>query len=211
MVEIRPDEGAVRARLMQDFEVIRDLLGEGVVYIPPEQGYKDFRAPIGYFLTGSVILRPALARQRERAGFLILRHRDEGPALLTPDNRRMFLYDRTLYDASYDEQALGSPIIKSDWNVYRKDGRLIYVSEECAHKGNPFFLSLAPRAANGPPEREERRGFDVPDFHLRDIVRRSDRICVGAIDLPERDPAYIRTGQLRDGEPLWEGEYRLGR
>ena len=210
-IGIHPHEAVQRARMMQDFEVIRDVLGEGVVYFPPGQRSEVHWRLIRYFLAGSVILVPKQQRQRERAGFVILRHRDDGPALLTPDNRRMFLYDRALFDASYEEQALGSPIIASDWNVYRKDGRLIYVSEECAHKGNPFFLSLAPRAANGPPEREERRGFDVPDFHLRDIVRRSDRVCVGAIDLPERDPAYIRTGQLRDGEPLWEGEYRLGR
>ena len=141
----------------------------------------------------------------------MLRHRDEGPALLTPDNRRMFLYDRALYDASYDEPALGRPIVAADWNVYRKDDRLIYVSEGCAHKHAPFFLSLTPREASEPPEYGKRHGSDRMDFRLKDVVRRSDQTCVGVIELPEPDLASVRTGQLRDGEPLWEGEYRFER
>ena len=213
MVEIRPDEGAVRARLvMRDLEVIHDLLGEGVVYIPPFQGYMEFRAPIGYFLSGSIIHPPHSVRQRERVDFVILRHRDEGPALLTPDNLQMFLYDRALYDASYDEQALGRPIVASDYNVYWKNGRLIYVSEECAYWGTRFFLSLSSREASDPSEWEERRGLDDQRFHWSEIVRRFEGRCVGVIDLGGHDPDYVRTGQLGGGDvPLWEGEYRFER
>ena len=211
-VGIHPQEAVGRAQMMQDFEAIRDVLGEGVMYFPPGQRDEIHLTRIRYFLAGSVILVPKQWRQRERAGFVMLRHRDEGPALLTPDNRRMFLYDRALFDASYDEPALGRPIIASDWNVYRKDDRLIYVSEDCAHRSAPFFLSLAPRSANGPPEREEWLGFDGMGIRLRDMARRADRTCVGVIELPEHDLAYVRTGQLRDdGEPIWEGEHRFER
>ena len=208
-----PDrEAAPQAQMMRDFEVIRDVLEEGVSYTPL---LRDLHAVspwrLRYYLAGSVILVPRQWRQRDRAGFLILGHRDEGPALLTPDNRRMFLYDRALYDASYDEPALGRPIIASDWNVYRKDDRLIYVSEPCRGQDSPFFLSLTPREANEPPEREERRGFEGQLFHLWNIARRLDRKCIGVIELPEHDLASVRTGQLRDGEPLWEGEYRFER
>ena len=214
-VEHGAREAVVEAELVQDFEAIRDVLGEGVMYFPPGQrrerreDEKILQEWLRYLLAGSVVLLPKQARQRERAGFVMLRHRDEGPALLTPDNRRMFLYDRALYDASYDEPALGRPIIASDWNVYRKDDRLIYVSEDCVHKQAPFFLFLTPREANESPEHGKRRGSDRMDFRWKDIVRRSDRKCVGVIDLPEHDPASVRTGQLLDGEPLWEGAYRF--
>ena len=211
-VGIRGREALSQADLMRDFEAIRDVvLGKGVSYIPLP---RDIRSVLPwrlrYYLAGNVFLVPRQWRQRELADFVILGHRDEGPALLTPDNRRMFLYDRALQDASYDEQALGRPIIASDWNVYRKDDRLIYVREDCAREEAPFFLSLAPRAANGPSGRGERRGFDNRRFHWGDIARRLAPRCVGAIDLPEHDPAFVRTGQLRgDGEPIWEGEHRF--
>ena len=209
-VGIRGREALSQAEMMQDFEVIRDVLGKGVSYLPLLRDIHSVSPwRVRYYLAGNVFLVPRQWRQRELADFVILGHRDEGPALLTPDNRRMFLYDRALYDASYDEQALGSPIIASDWNVYRKDGRLIYVSEDCAHEEAPFFLSLAPREANA--RRDEEDGFDGLRFHWEDIARRSDRRCIGAIDLPEHDPASVRTGQLRDGEPIWEGEHRFER
>ena len=102
------------AELMSDFQTIRDVLGEGVVYIPAGHD-RLVELRIEYYLAGSVVLLAKQGRYRNEAGFLLLRHRDEGPALLTPDNRRVFLYDRSLYGASYDGQALGSPIITSDW------------------------------------------------------------------------------------------------
>ena len=94
-----PDrEAAPQAQMMRDFEVIRDVLGEGVSYIPLLRDVHSISPwRVRYYLAGSVILVPRQWRQRDRAGFLILGHRDEGPALLTPDNRRMFLYDRALY------------------------------------------------------------------------------------------------------------------
>ena len=214
-VGIHGFEAAAEADVRQDFEVIRDALGESILYYPGfNTRYYDNLRPskVRRYLAGRVILSGLQWRQREMADVVMLPHRDEGPALLTPDNRRMFLYDRALHDASYDEQALGRPIIASDWNVYRKDGRLIYVREDCAPEEAPFFLSSTPREVDDPPERKERRGFDGKVFRWKDIARRSDRRCVGAIDLPEHDVAFVRTGQLRgDGEPIWEGEHHFER
>ena len=210
-VGIRGFEAAAEAEMRRDFEVIRNVSGESVLYYPPFLHYYDVLEPglLRYYLAGSVILGGLQWRQRELADVVMLPHRDEGPALLTPDNRRMFLYDRALYDASYDEPALGRPIIASDWNVYRKGDRLIYVREGCTNRQPRFFLSPTPREADDPPGREERRGFDGETFRWKDIARRSDRRCVGVIELSEPDLASVRTGQLRDGELLWEGEYRF--
>ena len=217
-VGIRGLAAAAEADLRRDFEVIRDLSGEGVLYIPstPQRLPQYFRSKMRYFLAGSVILLPGQRRQSELADFVLLHYREEGPALLTPNNRRMFLYDRVLWDASY-EYPTGSPIIVSGgtsrWNVYLEDGRLIYISEGCPHMNARFFLSVTPREANEPPEPEKRRGFDTSYFHLVDIARRIGRKCAGEIDLPDHELASIRTGQLRarDRKPIWKGEHRFER
>ena len=219
-VMIYIEKAAYSTRLAQDFEVIRDLSGEGVLYIPPTPRRlpRDFRSMMRYFLAGSVILFTGQRWQSELADFVLLPHREEGPALLTPDNQRMFLYDRVLWDASY-EYPTGSPIIVSDvtsrWKVYLKDGRLVYISEGCPRINARFFLSVTPREANEPPESEERRGFDTSYFHLVDIARRIGRKCAGEIELPDHELASIRTGQVRTGaragELIWKGEYRFER
>ena len=199
------------AEQMQDFQVIRDVLGEGAVFIPHGQWHRIGEAKIRHYLAGSVVLFPTHWQYREKAEFLLLRHRDEGPALLTPDNRRMFLYDRALYEASWDAPALGELIIASDWNVHLKDNRLIYVSGHCANPKAPFFLSMDPREARGLLEHRLWRGVDRVEFSLRDFARIGGRGCVAAFDLPEYELTSIRTGQSGEEGPLWEGEYRFQR
>ena len=199
------------AEQMQDFQVIRDVLGEGAVFIPPGQRLEIRVDKVRHYLAGSVVLFPMHGKYMKKAGFLLLRHRDEGPALLTPDNRRMFLYGRVLYEASWDAPALGDPIIESDWSVHLKDGRLVYVSGRCANRKAPFFLSMVPREAEGLPEHGQRRGVDRMEFRFRDFARIGSRGCVVAVDLPEYELASIRTGQSGEEGRLWEGEYRFQR
>ena len=198
------------AELMRDFQTIRDVLEQGVVYVPQGQGDRG-RSRVRHYLAGSVVLLPGQVRYREKAGFLLMRRRDEGPALLTPDNRHMFLYDRALYDASYDAQALGDPIIASDWSVHFKDGRLIWVSEPCANREARFFLSVVPREAEGLPEHVSRRRVRRMEFGFQDFARIEHRRCVAALDVPEYGLASIRTGQVGEEGLLWEGEHDFGR
>ncbi len=98
-------EAAAEAEMMQDFKVIRAMVGAGVVYIPTEargwQGQPDEfgGAPwaLLYFLAGSTVIY----EDKHRANFVVDRQREPGPALLTPENRRVFLYDRALYDGQF--------------------------------------------------------------------------------------------------------------
>ncbi len=199
--------------MMQDFKVIRDIVGEGIVYLPAgaklwSQGHLYGGAPwaLPYFLAGSVITY----ERRNLANFVIEREREPGPALLTPDNRQIFLYDRALYNGPFVTTTLGSPLIASDWNVYLKDGRrLIYTSEECANTDAWIFLHIDPRDADDLPEHRQQYGFDHLDFRFADFARRSDDRCVATRELPEYDIAAIRTGQYTDDGRLWEGEYRF--
>ena len=210
------NEAAAEAEMLQDFAAIRDLVDGGVVYIPsyrndPQYGGAPWAS--SFALAGNVVVYAGdkHGAGREAADFVIERRRDAGPALLTPDNRRIFLYDRALYDAQYDASTLGSPVITSDWNVYSRSGNLIYVSEECANQDAPFFLHVVPLDANDLPEHRQRYSFDNLDFRFADVARLHGPKCVAARELPEYDISYIRTGQYTDEGRLWEGEYRLAR
>ena len=208
-------EAAADAEMMQDFKVIRDIVGEGSFVLPLgvypwlQESYLYGGAPwaVHYFLSGSTITR---LNARNLANFAIDRHREPGPALLTPDNRRVFLYDRVLYDRQYEAAALGSPIIASDWNVYLKYGRrLIYTSAECANTDAWIFLHIDPRDAADLPEQRKQYGFDHLDFRFDNFAVHSDDRCVATRELPEYDIAAIRTGQYTEDGRLWEGEYRF--
>ncbi len=225
MALIGHDEGeaAAEAEMRQDFRVIRDIVSEDIVYIYPpgrakpwsEDRHRYGGAPwaLSYFLAGSVLIDDIrFGVDRNLANFIVERRHQPGPALLTPDNRHIFLYDRALYDRQYEATALGSPIIASDWNVYLKDGRrLIYTSEECAYTNAWIFLHIDPRDADDLPEQRKQYGFDHLDFRFANHAVLSDDRCVAVRELPAYDIAVIRTGQYTEGGALWEGEYRFER
>ena len=149
---------------------------------------------------------------REAADFVVETRRDAGPALLTPDNRRIFLYDRALYDDPYDDKALGSPVIASDWNVYLKDNVLIYISEQCANTDARFFLHIYPLDVNDLPEDRQQHDFDNPGgFRFADFGQIRSQKCVAVRELPEYGISAIRTGQYAAEGRIWAGEYHFER
>ena len=213
--------------VMQDFAVIRDLVNNtnGVVYVAARHAdYDPFGAPLApdYFLAGNVLLfagstfaTPLTSQFPERrvwADYVVTPRREPGPALLTPDNRRFFLYDRAIYDGQYDAANLGSPIIAAGaWDVYFKYNSLIYVSEECANTDTAFFLHLLPRDISALPEPSIEHGFENRDFFFADydIGSRGDSRCIAVRDLPEYEVAAIFTGQYTAAGRLWQAEYRF--
>ena len=217
MAGVGHDSGDARAEheMLKDFEVIRNMVGESVVYIDGIQTdtrYGGAAVASSYFLTGSFIEYEkshftSIRGRRDLADYVITLDRERVPALLTPDNRRIFLYDRILYNDPYEEKALGSPIIASDWDVYfNKDGTLIYVGKECTNTDTPFFLHVVPRDANDLPEPRQQYGFDNVDFLFADYAKRKGQKCVAVRNLPDYDIARISTGQYTDEGRLWEAE-----
>ena len=91
----------VHAAVIADFAVIRRLTGGKTVFVSErekirEKGFDDVSYSTLYYLHGSTILNDG--DQRGRAEFLVTDERQEGRALLTPQNRRVFLYDRAGHD-----------------------------------------------------------------------------------------------------------------
>ena len=216
-----PEELVLDDALMADYAAIRSIVDDGeTIFIPGR--IKDYasdsvRWSEAYYLAGKIVNRTydiadaARPRQSEHLGdYLLLPYRDDNPALLTPDNRRLFLYRWPLYAEQYDLTALGRPIIRGDWNVYLKDGILVYVSPKCAHRSDLFLLHLIPQDTADLRADRLQYGYDNRDFPFRSGgFTIADGTCVVARPLPNYDIAAIRTGQYRAAGAIWAEAYRL--
>ena len=108
----------------------------------------------------------------------------------------------------------GPPAIRSDYDVYVNNNRLIYVKEPCAAAAvaHRFFLHLTPVHRVDLPARRQPFGFDNLDFRFVEYGLQFGETCVAIRELPGYDIAAIRTGQYvptADGfNNLWEGTIR---
>lgn len=203
--------------VLEDFDEIRRQAAGSIVFVSQaEFGGGDYAVShdVSWFLADSVI---AFHEDlEERAGFSIRRDRAPGPALVTPENRSVFLYDLAVDGEALDRMvAEGRPEIRSEFDVYHSGDWLIYVKEPCAASETEarFFLHLFPAdesLPSGPPGgRFENRDFDYADHALH-----SDARCLAAVRLPEYEVGAVVTGQFRrsaDGtyENLWRGEFSV--
>ena len=104
------------------------------------------------------------------------------------------------------------PDIRSNFDVYLDDDRLIYVRESCDadDRDLPFFLHVFPADEKDLPDGREESGFDNLDFELMQKGGESDGLCFAAVNLPEYDIASIRTGQwIRGQGNVWEASMEL--
>lgn len=111
------------------------------------------------------------------------------------------------------QQSDRKPNIRSNFDVYIDDGRLLYAKDSCSTNDHdiPFFLHVFPTDENDLPDARKESGFDNLDFELMQKGGESDGACFAAVDLPKYDIASIRTGQwLRDEGNLWEASINFG-
>ena len=100
------------------------------------------------------------------------------------------------------------PVIRSRFDVYYADNRLIYTKEQCTEEDvTPrFFLHVIPKE----PADLENPSFNNLDFDFIPGVFRNGLDggrCVTIRPLPDYAVERIRTGQFFSGEePLWKGE-----
>ena len=105
------------------------------------------------------------------------------------------------------------PDVRANFDVYIDDGQLIYVKDSCSidDRELPFFLHLFPADENNLAEGREESGFNNLDFELMQRGGESNRSCFTAVDLPEYEVDYIRTGQFVRGEGnVWEASIEFG-
>ncbi len=112
----------------------------------------------------------------------------------------------------------GDPIIRSNYDVYIHESRLLYVKSPCSEDDieHRFFLHITPVHMNDLPEERKQHGFDNLDFPYSDYGVPVGENCIVMRDLPQYDIKHIATGQTMrvespSGEvswpPVWRGEH----
>ena len=142
-------------------------------------------------------------------GFIVMRERVDIDALLTPQNRYLFLYDAAgfmaWYRALYRSVVATKPMAQEVFDVYLIDGTVYYVKEPCDASNfvASFFLHVFPATIDDLPDDRREYGFDNFDFIVRDRGLLFDGKCLASVDLPQYDIASLRTGRLDGEEVAW--------
>ena len=128
---------------------------------------------------------------------------------------------RSLLEAHFD-----SPAMRSLFDVYIHEDRLIYVKSPCSEGdlSHRFFLHITPVNMIDLAEEHMKHGFGVYDFYSSDknvTAAMNENGCIVALALPEHDIQLIYTGQVirvesAAGEvswkgPIWEGKAIIAR
>lgn len=174
-----------------------------------------------FLLSGSRIVsgagRPyASAIASGNYDFVVLHQRDDAGPLLTPQNKLAFLYgparpddlrrswlDSLLADASDDLAA------RAGYDVYVRDGALVYHKEPCAfeHANSIFVLRVIPEAPDDLPKDRRRHGYEDLTFLFPLWGVSFDGNCAARVPLPEYPISHIKTEQKTFGETLWSAEF----
>ena len=126
-------------------------------------------------------------------------------------------YRWTVYRVSYNihdywvrliEEA-GDPRIRSTFDVYSVENRVIYFKEPCvpADTEATFFLHLAPADQSDLPDHSRRYGFDNLDFRFHLRGERFNGRCIATVTLPDYRIDSIRTGQHTSDGLIWEADF----
>ncbi len=98
------------------------------------------------------------------------------------------------------------PIIRSNYDVYLTDNKLLYVNQACNEEDTeaPFFLHLIPVDMDQLPVYRKEYNFDNLDFSFSEHGLMSEQTCIAVRQLPEYDIRQIETGQYIGEGRIWE-------
>ena len=114
--------------------------------------------------------------------------------------------------AEYAAVVAGAALVRSEWDVYRHEGRLYYVKEQCeaADTEARFFLHVTPVRRLALSIRRWKYGNDNLDFDFSRHGVVFDGKCMAARDMPDYAITGIYTGQFISGQgQLWTSEFNL--
>ena len=110
------------------------------------------------------------------------------------------------------QQTGHEPAIRSSFDVYMHNDRLIYSKPSCTDQDSnaSFFLHVYPVFSKDLPEHRRQFRFDNLDFVLQDRGgHRNDGSCLASVNLPQYPIAAINTGQFTLEGQLWRGRIDL--
>ena len=208
--------------VVQDFDVIRKITKDKVVFVHQRDSvdWELTRVAHGvdYYLSGSVVLynHPyhEIYKLRKFSDYLVTNYRVDGEALLTPENRSVFLYDRRIYDAEIERmirESGGGPVFKSNFDVHYDGSTLTYSKGSCDARDTAveFFLHVYPVETGDLPSGGRQEGRDDLDFDFNTYGWKEGDRCFAARQLPSYNIARIHTGQFDANGRIWQGEFDL--
>ena len=121
-----------------------------------------------------------------------------------------------LRDHKPDEADKGTLLIRSAYDVYLRDNRLVYVDKhrcrpDDGQAGTRFYADVYPADRQALPPGAADDGHERIAFRLRGWLHyKGDGGCVVPVGLPTYEIARIKTGQIAaDGHATWEAEAHL--
>ncbi len=108
-----------------------------------------------------------------------------------------------------DATALGEPLARAAFDVWRDADALVYVRDGCTEEeaDAAFFLHVYPVDEADLPEAAREHGFENRDFLLWQRGGRAEGRCVAMTALPDYSIASIRTGQYDATGTRWTAEF----
>lgn len=104
-------------------------------------------------------------------------------------------------------------LVRTDYDIYlnRERNLLLYLRGPCSPDEPPsvMFLHLYPERTADLPAYRQQYGFDNHDFDLPTGIRTDDGRCWAARSLPDYEIHRLNTGQIVDGERVWEVDVDL--
>ena len=100
---------------------------------------------------------------------------------------------------------------RGEFDLYWRDGELIYRREGCAAADTAagFFLHITPVAVDGLAAERREYGFEVRDFEFSKWGEHFDGECIAVVPLPAYAVAGMRTGQYAAGTgEVWSVELK---
>ena len=115
---------------------------------------------------------------------------------------------RAMISTDLDRILDSDPVIRSRYDVYLDNSRLIYIKNSCEEESNSFSLHIYPVDVDDLPEERRVHGFDNLDFPFDRYGVVANGMCFALRYLPSWDIASLTTGQYVshevDGQTTFE-------
>ena len=191
-----PARADLQAEVIADFEMVRPLTSGKGIFVPKSRRSAEIAMAafaIDYYLAGSRIDYRDKADRRPLADFILTNRREPGKedALLTPDTRRVFLYDRAAWDGhagspprrNVDLRTIrravpeavvrfvetNEPVLRTRFDLYVMESRFVLVKDGCtpADVRRPFLINITPtRESDIDDDLRRQYGFNNSDLRF---------------------------------------------
>ena len=110
--------------------------------------------------------------------------------------------------------SLRAPVLKrEEYDVYRSENSLLYVTSDCAEERPEFFIHVFPDSLDDLPSQwqELDMEFESRAFFFNENSITIGGQCIAFQSLPEYPFSHIVTGQFTDNEKIWYGAIDFSR